>query len=457
MHGMVTDGTYLYVGGFEKTAGSNIWSNELRTRIHVEKRRLTDLGIVWTYNFPLTYYWQGSSALALLNGEVLVSANDRMDRAGWFGSAWDGQYLRFIRLNQLTGAMIITNTISTSASNGVGNLGGMNISPSNDVFLAGSTTGRAKTAIFRLNDLIQTQSTFGLKVTQTVLNTPIVRGGPIQIRIDIENASNATQAAWAFSFADQIPNTILGVVWDCDVASTGLPVGDMQAFPARCGMVNTGTGNSIAFSHSSNADPLIHPGGKLSVTMSGVVAPNAPATIQNTASISSYPGWTQNHYYTVNFMSSPANYTTLADNDPTDNTSTLNIAVSNSATPTSVVTSPTTTPTPSLTLTPTPTIPPIPSCLDQGKILRATINGQDQYYCEDKDPTGHNLILVQDGVVEKLNSSATKVENVQFVHKPSINGQELVTVTFTLIVRNQQEVGGSAQRSKDYSMTIRMR
>jgi hypothetical protein len=352
--------------------------------------------------------------------------------------------------------MIITNTISTSASNGVGNLGGMNISPSNDVFLAGSTTGRAKTAIFRLNDLIQTQSTFGLKVTQTVLNTPIVRGGPIQIRIDIENASNATQAAWAFSFADQIPNTILGVVWDCDVASTGLPVGDMQTFPARCGMVNTGTGNSVTFSHSSNADPLIHPGGKLSVTVSGVVAPNAPASIQNVASISSYPGWTQNHYYTVNFMSSPTNYTTLPDNNPEDNTSTLDIAVSSSTTPTSAL-SPTMTPTPSITPTPTPPIPPIPSCVDQNQILRATIGGQDQYYCEDKDPTGHNLILVKGGTIEKLNSSATKVKNVQFVHKPSINGQELVTVTFTLEVRNPQEVGGAAQRSKEYSMTIRMR
>ena len=452
MHGMITDGTYLYVGGFEKTAGTSMYSSSLRTRIHVEKRRLTDLGVVWTYNFPLTYYWQGSSALSLFNNEVLVSANDQMDRAGWFGSSWVGQNLRFIRLSQVTG-----NMISTLSYGGVSNVGGMNISPNNDVFLAGSTTNRARTAIFRLNDLILNQPAFGLKVTQTVLNSPIVRGGPIQIRVDIENATIATEAAWAFSFANQVPNTILGVVWDCDVASTGLPVGDMAAFPARCGIVNNGTGNSISFSHSSNADPLIHPGGKLSVLISGVVAPNAPATIQNVASINSYPGWEPNHYYTVNFISSPTNYTTLADDNPADNTSTLNIAVSNSATPTSIITSPTTTPTPSLTPTPTPPIPYIPSCLNQNQILRATINGQDQYYCEDNDSTGHNFILVINGNIEKLNSTATSVEQVLFTHKPSVNGQDLVTVTFTLKVRNQQEVGGAAMRSKQYSMTIRMR
>ncbi len=353
--------------------------------------------------------------------------------------------------------MITTNTISVTALNGVGNLGGMSISPANDVFLAGSTSGRAKTAVFRLNDLILTQSTFGLKVTQTVLNTPIVRGGPIQIQVDIENATAATQAAWAFSFADQIPSTILGVAWNCHVANTGIPIGDMVSFPARCGMVDTGTGNSVTFSHSSNADPLIHPGGKLRITISGVIAPNAPSTIQNIASISSYPGWEPNHYYTVNFMSSPTSYTTLADSNPDDNTSTLSIAVASSATVTPTVTSPTTTLTPTPTPTPTATTPFIPSCIDQNQILRATIEGQDQYYCEDNDPTGHNFLLIEHGMTEKLNSSATKVENVKFVHRPSINGQELVTVTFTLKIRNQQGTSDTNERAKEYSMTIRLR
>jgi len=449
MHGMITDGIYLYVGGFEKTAGTSMYSTSLRTRIHVEKRRISDLGVVWTFNFPLAYYWQGSSALSLYNNEVLVSANDQMDRAGWFGSSWVGQNLRFIRLSQVTG-----NMVSTMAYGGAGNLGGMDISAAGDVFLAGSTTNRARTAIFRLNDLIFNQSAFGLQVTQTVLNSPIVRGGPIQIRIDVENESDATEAAWAFSFRNQVPSSILGVIWDCEVGNTGIPVGDMAAFPARCGSVATGTGNSIEFSHSSNADPLIHPGGKLSVVISGVVAPNAPSTIQNIASINSYPGWEQDHYYTVNFISSPMSYTTLPDDDPTDNTSTLNIAVSSSATPTTPVTSPTITSIPSLTPTPTPPIPYIPSCLDQTQILRATINGQEQYYCEDNDPQGHNLILITDGAIEKLNSAATSVEQVQFVHKPSINGQELVTATFILKARSAT---GTATRSKQYSMTIRMR
>ncbi len=451
MHGMITDGTYLYVGGFEKTAGSSMYSSSLRTRIHVEKRRLTDLSVVWTYNFPLTYYWQGSSALALLNNEVLVSANDQMDRAGWFGSSWVGQNLRFIRLGQVSG-----NMIDTMAYGGVSNVGGLEINSAGDVFLAGSTTNRAKTAIFRLNDLIQAQSDFGLTVTQTVLTSPIVRGGPIQIRVDIQNDTDATQAAWAFGFIDQVPSAILGVIWDCEVANTGIPQGDMLSFPARCGSVNTGTGNTISFSHSSNADPLIHPGGRLSILISGVVAPNAPSSIQNTAAISSYPGWEPDHYYTVNFISSPTNYTTLPDDNPLDNTSTLNIAVSSTTTPTSAL-SPTITPTPSLTPTPTPPIPYIPSCIDQNQILRATINGQEQYYCEDNDPTGHNLILIEGNNIEKLNSSQTAVENVRFVHKPSINGQELVTASFELKVRSLITVTGAPHRSKEYSITIRMR
>jgi hypothetical protein len=65
---------------------------------------------------------------------------------------------------------------------------------------------------------------------------------------------------------------------------------------------------------------------------------------QNVASINSYPGWEPNHYYQSTSLVHPKNYTTLADDNPADNTSTLNIAVSNSATPTSVITGPTTTP-----------------------------------------------------------------------------------------------------------------
>ncbi len=451
MHGMISDGTYLYLGGFEKTAGSSMYSSSLRTRIHVEKRRLSDLGSEWVYDFPLTYYWQGSSSLSLYNNEVIVTANDQMDRAGWFGSSWVGQNLRFVRLGRENGNMIYTLSYG-----GVSNLGGSVVSPLGDLFVAGSTTGRAKTAIFRLNDVLVAQSSFGLNVTQTVLNNPIVRGGPIDLRVDITNESSATEAAWAFKFTDYVPSTILGVVWDCEVANTGLPVGDMRSYPARCGTVHSGSGSQIEFSHSSNADPLIHPGGTLSVTIHGVIAPNAPPTISNTASISSYPGWQTDHYYTVNFTTSPTNYTTLPDDDPTDNTSTLVIPVSSQPTVTSPF-SPTHSPTPTLTPTPTPPIPYIPSCLSQDQILRAVIDGAEQYYCEDNDPTGHNFILVKGGVVEKLNSTETIVEEVRFVHQPSVNGQELVTANFTVKARHTQGLGGGVPRSKTYSITIRLR
>lgn len=450
MHGMVTDGTYLYLGGFEKTAGTSMYSSSLRTRIHVEKRRLTDLSLVWTYDFPLTYYWQGSSALSLVNNEVIVTANDQMDRAGWFGSAWVGQNLRFIRLGQVTG-----NMITTMAYGGVANLGGAHVSRDGDVFVAGSTTNRAQTAIFRLNDLLISQGGFGVKVTQTVLNSPIVRGGPIQLRIDIENDQDASEAAWAFGYVNNVPNSIMGVVWDCVVANTGIPTGDMRAFPARCGLEDTGTGNTISFSHSSNADPLIHPGGRLSILVSGVIAPNAPPLIENTASVVSYPGWEENHFYTVNFMSSPTNYTTLVDDDITNNTSTATIYVEDEAPGPEL--SPTSANTPTPTLTPTPPIPFIPSCVDQSQILRTTIQNKEQYYCEDNDPTGHNLIMIMDGVIEKLNSPTTVVEDVRFVHQPSVNGQELVTIQFVVKMRSAAGIGVQSQRARNYSMTVRLR
>ena len=346
--------------------------------------------------------------------------------------------------------------IDTMAYSGVGNVGGLNKDITGDIFLSGATTNRALTAIFKIDELIvNTVTPFGMKVTQRVLTQNIVRGGPIQIAVDIENATNATQAGWAFGFVDQVPSSIIGVVWDCVVAKTGIPINDMAAYPTRCGYTNSGTGNDISFSHSSNADPLVHPGGKLTVTISGVIAPNA-TSIQNIASINSYPGWTLDHYYTINFMSSPSDYTTLADNDPTDNTSTITIDVATiTGTPSPTIS--TKSPTPTQTPFPTLPIPYIPACFDQSQILQAIVNGQEQYYCEDNDPTGHNFIMIIDGVIEKLNSPSTQIENVKYVHKPSIDNQELVTISFTLKTRASYVVAGGSIQSRQYSMVVRMR
>lgn len=705
MHGMKIDETYLYLGGFQMTQGTTMQSSNLRTRVYVEKRRLTDLSLVWSFGFPLDHRWQGSTGITIHGNEILATANDTMDRVGWFGSSWVGQNLRFIRINKNNGGMI-----HTMAYSGVGNVGGTIQDDSGEIFLAAATTNRALSAIFRLNDLITIAPPFGLTVSQTLLTPSLVRGGPIQLRVDIANSPNATEAAWAFSFFDQVPTSIVGVVWDCEVVETGVSTGDMAAYPTRCGTSASGAGNTIHFSHSSVADPLIHPGGKLSVTISGVLAPNAPSTILNTASISSYPGWESNHYYSSNFISSPTDYVTLADNDPTDNTSTLTITVPTVPTPTGIPQGPsacgkalyfqsprnqyvelpheqeydftngdtisieawiyptdifanrtgvalnnrdiivakgqdesarnfefsiagsgegvgklwfgyrnplpsvfqsyttnqsvisnnnwyhvvvtytygtpssmklyvngqlipgawtggtgsvspvtnnnavrigaevgsgmnerfdgiidevriyntaltqtdvtahynsgngiyldkTSSPSPiggwhleegvgsiahdmacvdqsedgtiinsptwvagrvnppmcpppsttsyCLVTSPTPTpipIPYIPSCLDQNQILRTYVDGVEQYYCEDNDPSGHNLIMVTQGVIKTLNSSLTRVEGVEFIKKPSVNDEELVTVKFTLHMRKP----GTGSQSREYSMTVRL-
>jgi hypothetical protein len=452
MHGMNIDGQYVYIGGFEKIAGDTMWSSNLKTQIRVEKRRLSDLGLIWSYNTNQTDRLQGSTALTIYNGEVLATANDSIDRVGWFGSSWMGDSLRFVRINKDTGQLLFTGLYD-----GVGNVGSIEKSSGGDIYLAGATAGTSQTAIFKINDiLVDPQAEpFGISVTQSV-DGVVNRGSPITINIDIENDGAATQAAWAFEFADMVPSSIIGVTWDCQVVNYGFAKGDMFEYQTRCGVIHAGSGNNIQFSHSSSADPLIHPGGKIRITIDGTVAPNAPNTITNTAKVNSYVGWPEDHFYTLNFISSPTNYQTIADNDTTDNESVMDIDVGDEiVTPTSGAQgSPTTAP----TFVPTPTIPPniLSMCFDDDQILRFVVKGKTEYYCEDNDQSGHNLIMIRDGVVEKLNSQDITVENVVFEWGDvSTNGYRLVTVTFT--GKTRVFFRGSPSQEREYSSVMRVK
>ncbi len=453
MHGMVSDGIYLYVGGFQKIAGGTMWASSLKTQVHVEKRRLSDLALVWSYNTPQTERLQGSTALTLYNGEVLATANDSIDRVGWFGSSWMGNNLRFVRISKDTGQELFSGLY-----NGVGNIGSIEKDATGVIYLAGATANTAQTAIFKINDIMSDPPAqpFGLNVTQTMVGAAI-KGSPITIHIDISNDDVATQAAWAFELIDHVPTTIIGVTWTCNVLDYGFAKGDMYEYQTRCGAVSSGAGNTVQFSHSSQADPLIHPGGKIRVTINGVVAPNAPLSISNTASINSYVGWPDNHFYTMNFMSSPLDYITIEDNDTTNNTNTLIIPVSNASTPTTNP-NPSVTNEPTQSPMPTPTIPASISsrCIDETQILRLSIDGTMEYYCEDSDPTGHNLLLIKNNISEKLNSQEVAIENVTFEWSDSINGYKLVTISFDGKPRGGLVAGREAQ-SRKYKSTIRVR
>ncbi|MFO0703458.1 MAG: hypothetical protein U0525_01910 [Patescibacteria group bacterium] len=451
MHGMVSDGVYLYIGGFQKIGGGTMWATSLKTQVHVEKRRLSDLALVWSYNTPQTDRLQGSTALALYNGEVLATANDSIDRVGWFGSSWMGNNLRFVRISADTGQELFSGLY-----NGVGNIGSIEKDSSGVIYLAGATANTDKTAIFRINDILNDPPAepFGIKVTQTV-NGIVKRGSPIEINVDITNDTFATQAAWAFEFLDSVPSSIIGVTWSCSVLDYGSARGDMYEFPTRCGAVTSGAGNSVQFSHSSQADPLIHPGGKLRIKINGYVSSNAPSIIQNTAKTNSYVGWPENHYYTMNFMSSPADYLTIVDSDISNNMNTLNISVNPADSPTPIV--PSTSVTPSNTPYPTPTIPSqiTAMCVDPTQILRLSVNGTQEYYCEDNDPSGHNLIIVKNGISEKLNSKDVVVESVTFAWSSSIGGYKLVTINFVGKSRYPDE--GRASQKRNYTSTIRIK
>ena len=453
MHGMVSDGVYLYVSGFQVISGGTMWSSSLKTQARVEKRKLSDLSLVWAYNTAQTDRLQGSTALAFYNNEILMTANDSIDRVGWFGSAWMGNNLRFSRLNKETGQELFS-----GAYDGVGNVGSIEKDIYGNLFLAGATANTAQTAIFKINDILTAvpPPPFGVHLTQTTIGS-VAKGQPIEIQFDITNDSEATQAAWAFNFLSAVPTSIIGVTWTCEVVDEGLPKGDMYAYSTRCGAISSGSGNTVQFSHSSEADPLIHPGGALRVTVRGVVAPNAPSSITSTAMISSYVGWTENHFYSMNFITSPGDYLTLPDNDATDNTTTAILAVGN-ATPTPTISGgPTRTPTPTPATNPTPTPPAsiAARCFDDQAILRVVIDGTEEYYCEDTDTTGHNFIVIRSGVVEKLNGVDTVVSDVRFTPGEVINGYQMMEVSFA--VKPRVATGAAVQRARRYATTLRIK
>lgn len=452
IHSMVTDGVYLYTGGFEKISGGTMWASSLETRVHIEKRRLSDLELIWAYNAPQRNSLQGSTALAIYNGEILATANDSIDRVGWFGSSWMGNNLRFIRINKDTGQELFSGLYQ-----GVGNVGSIEKDSSGAIYLAGATANTLKTAIFKINDILygQTNETYGLSVTQSLVGTS-QKGMPIKIHVDITNDSVATQAGWAFEFINGVSSSIVGVSWSCDVVNYGNPRGDMYQYPTRCGAVSSGTGNSIQFSHSSQADPLIQPGGILRITIDGVLATNSASKIENTAMIKSYIGWPENHYYTLNFISSPGDYTTFADNNTSDNSSTLEVDVSNAFTPTPLQTiapgiSPTSTPIP----TPTTPIHISNLCFDSSQVLRLFVDGRNEYYCEDVDATGHNLIIVRNSEISKLNTADTAVENVKFKWGQSFEGYKLLDISFD--ARPRKILQSERPQKRSYKSTMRVK
>jgi hypothetical protein len=298
----------------------------------------------------------------------------------------------------------------------------------------------------------------------------------VQWTVDIDNSSLASEAAWAFTFTAAIPTQINGIVWSCSVINTGTAAGEMIGYPTRCSSVAGGTTaydsgsgtNRFTFGHTSNADPLIQPGGKLRITISGVIAANTPeGTLNATMSITNYQGWPTNHYYTTNFLvvngptplagtPAPGLYT-LSDSDISNNQSTLAMSLgappASTPTPTGPTGVPALTATPTLTPSPTP-IPPatvIANC--PGTYLRAIVAGQEQYYCKTAD---NNFVVIRGSTVERLNGSGTQVTDVTFTNVGTVNGEQLIRVDFT-IQSTTIRPGSTTPTSKTYSLTVRLR
>jgi hypothetical protein len=449
-------------GGSFYLAGSNA-VNDATSQLRVEKRSVASLSQQWVSADTQMDTRQGNVHLTMENGDLVVVANENVNAHNFSV----GSDARILRLNRVTGQKV-----SNKLYDGIADTMGLAVDVNGQVYLAGSTTGRVRSAIYKLNDVIAAPNTLGLSITQSVLTQTPRAGEPIQLRIDIDNPSSSSQAAWAFTVKAQVPTAIIGVTWDCVVLLAGTPRGDMARYPTSCRneqddpptagirpVVVSGVGNVIQIGHTTNADPLIHPGGKIGIIVNGIVSPSARGSLTSTASIKSYAGWEQNHFFTTNFTSNPTNYQTLADPDLTDNTSSLTITLgSSTALPTPSITltrAPTRTPTLTSTRAPTPTIPPavLTECLDPNQILHTVVEGRSQYYCQDRN---NNLILYTDGKSEPLNGSQTQVENVRFTRLPTTGSEELVTITFTLRSKTVAP-GQSVGKTKDYSLTVRVR
>lgn len=461
------DGLSFYVAGTVPLSTPNGYTNTSTSQVRVEKRLISDLSLVWSYTTPETTERQISPVMTSDGNNLLIAFTNNYDYTTGFGST-----MRLYRISfsgyRVDDYLYYGPSMVTSAAYDMS---------SSSSYITGATVGRTESAVYRLNELYNVTPTpgFGLTVSQSTPST-ITQGSPIQWSVDISNSSIASQAAWAFTFNASIPQQIKGVVWSCAVVTAGTPTGEMAGYPTRCSSLvggsttyDAGSGtNKFTFGHTSNADPLIHPGGKIRITLSGVVAANTPAgTLNATMSITNYQGWPTNHYYTTNFLvvngptplagtPAPGLYT-LIDSDMSDNQSTLAMALGtpppSTPTPTSLPGVATPTPTITLTPSPTPTPPAVVIANCSGSYLRTIVDGQAQYYCKTTDS---NFILIKGSTAERLNGSGTKVTDVTFTNVGTINGEQLVRVDFT-IQSTTLRVGSTAPTSKTYSLTVRLR
>ena len=309
---------------------------------------------------------------------------------------------------------------------------------------------------------------FTLALSHTTPST-VVAGQPVQWTVTISNPTNASQAAWAFNLLVTVPSSVTGVVWKCEVTNVGTPRGEMMAYPTTCAGSGTAAyvdANTyqITLGHTGSADPLIHPGGNIKVTVGGFIKKSAGSTsLTMSAIISNYSGWPTNALYSVNRL------TNSAPQGPTPTLSTLAVptvvpisinpiigaALTATPTPTLYPVQPTSTsaPTPTPTLTPTP--PPVvrSTCQDTNKVLRTLVNNQSQYYCA---TATNDLVVVKGTTVEKLNGINTQILNLDFQNGGVVNGVQLVRVVMK--VQSVIKVQGATQPlARDYSLVLRMR
>lgn len=310
--------------------------------------------------------------------------------------------------------------------------------------------------------------TFTLALSHTSPST-VVAGQPVQWTVTISNPTTASQAAWAFNLLVTVPSSVTGVVWKCEVTNVGTPRGEMIVYPTTC----TSTGSAayvdtntyrITLGHTGAADPLIHPGGSLKITVGGFIKRTPGITNLNmSASLTNYAGWTTNALYSTNRLANsgpqaptPALTTLVVPTVvPISINPLIGAALTSTPTPTLYPVQPTSTSTPTPTPTLTPTPPPVvrSTCQDTNKVLRTLINNQSQYYCM---TSANDLVVVKGTTVEKLNGINTKVLNVDFQNGGVVNGVQLVRVVMK--VQSVIKVQGATQPlARDYSLVLRMR
>lgn len=310
--------------------------------------------------------------------------------------------------------------------------------------------------------------TFTLALTH-VTPAVVVAGRPVQWEVTVSNPSIAPQAAWAFNLLINVPTGVTGVVWKCEVSNVGTPRGEMAAYPTSCAGSGTAAyvdANTyrITLGHTGAADPLIHPGGSLKITVGGFIKKTPGITnLTMSASVTNYSGWTTNALYSTNRLANsgpqaptPALTTLVVPTVvPISINPLIGAALTATPTPTLYPVQPTSTSTPTPTPTLTPTPPPVvrSTCQDTNKVLRTLVNNQSQYYCA---TATNDLVVVKGTTVEKLNGINTQILNLDFQNGGVVNGVQLVRVVMK--VQSVIKVQGATQPlARDYSLVLRMR